>query len=143
MENGNDIAILTLDTNFSGPVATLETDPSAYVTGADVTTLGWANTQVGPNPDPEQLRKVTVPLVSDSACSGSYGSDYKKGTMVCAGFEDGAKDSCDCDSGSPLVKNGRLVGVISWGHGCAKPKEYGIYARVTSFIDQINAQLGK
>lgn len=139
----NDYAILTLNTNFSGPVATLETDPSVYAAGTNATVLGWGTTASGSSNYQSKLRKVDVPIVSDSACTGSYGTGYDKTAMVCAGLPEGGKDSCQADSGGPLVIDGRLVGVVSWGEGCAWANKYGVYTRVTSYVDSIKAQLTK
>merc|ERR1712037_178714 len=57
--------------------------------------------------------------------------------MICAGLMAGGKDSCQGDSGGPLVaadpaKNHSLslVGVVSWGFGCAEPDSLGIYSKV-------------
>lgn len=41
------------------------------------------------------------------------------------------------DSGGPMVVSGVLVGVTSYGAGCADPNFAGVYARVTTYIDWI------
>uniref|UniRef100_A0A3B4A888 Peptidase S1 domain-containing protein n=1 Tax=Periophthalmus magnuspinnatus TaxID=409849 RepID=A0A3B4A888_9GOBI len=80
------------------------------------------------------LQKVDVQLVSEEACVDSYGLHISP-RMLCAGYAKGQKDSCQGDSGGPLVcqeSGGRwfLAGVVSWGHGCARPGYYGVYTRL-------------
>jgi secreted trypsin-like serine protease len=50
--------------------------------------------------------------------------------MVCAGSD--TADSCQFDSGGPLLVRGRVAALTSWGHGCAKPGYPGVYTRITS-----------
>ena len=51
-------------------------------------------------------------------------------------------DSCQGDSGGPLVlkEDGRytVVGVVSYGNGCALANNAGVYARVTNYLTWIN-----
>ena len=54
---------------------------------------------------------------------------------MCAGYHEGGADSCQNDSGGPLVckVSGKWlqVGVVNTGQGCGHPRKYGVYARVT------------
>ncbi|XP_022699689.1 trypsin-1-like [Varroa jacobsoni] len=69
-----------------------------------------------------------------------------QGTMLCAGYPEGRRDSCQGDSGGPAVSkmNGSLsniVGVVSWGTGCARKGKPGVYTEVAYFIDWINEKM--
>jgi len=89
------------------------------------------------------LNDVSVSTVSNEYCSSSqvYGSAFDSSIMFCAGDE--SADSCQGDSGGPIVvRNGDnhiLVGVVSWGYGCASPGFPGVYARVSSAIPWIKS----
>jgi trypsin len=100
------------------------------------TTAGWGATSEGSFSLPNLLQKVDVPLVTEKDCNQSYKNDITE-RMLCAGYPQGGKDSCQGDSGGPLVmkddqNNTVLIGVVSWGEGCARPKKYGVYSKVSA-----------
>ncbi|NJP50055.1 serine protease [Streptomyces sp. SBST2-5] len=139
---GDDVAVLTLSTSM--PYATApyvsSSDTSVYAPGTTARILGWGTTSSGGSSS-NQLRTATVPTVSDSSCSGSYGSRYVSSDMVCAGYDSGGVDACQGDSGGPLLIGGRLAGITSWGDGCAAAGSPGVYTRLTTFSAQVTAQV--
>ena len=50
---------------------------------------------------PKDLQWVQVPPITNEKCQKSYG--IITDSMICAGLEDGGKDSCQGDSGGPYV----------------------------------------
>lgn len=112
----------------------------------NVWTSGWGTTSEGSYALPNLLNKVEVPLVSTAECNAAtaYGGDITD-RMMCAGLPQGGKDSCQGDSGGPLfVKQASgdflLVGVVSWGEGCARPNKFGVYSKVNVVMDWIATQ---
>ncbi|CAG7818291.1 unnamed protein product [Allacma fusca] len=87
------------------------------------------------------LRYVNVPIVSDTECKLDYSNQEITESMICAGLTQGGKDSCQGDSGGPLVSNGRLVGIVSWGYGCARPGYPGVYTKVSLFAPWIATRM--
>lgn len=86
-------------------------------------------------PQSEQLRHVQVWTVNQDTCIARYSgiSTITEG-MLCAGWLDvGGRDACTSDSGGPLYYQGVVVGVVSFGVGCALPYYPGVYARVQHF----------
>ena len=104
-----------------------------WAPGASARIIGWGTTiQGGGGPISTRLLEADVPIVSDAECLSAYGLDFDASTMVCA--YDGTHDTCQGDSGGPLmVSDGSgfvLVGITSWGFGCADVGFPGVYARV-------------
>lgn len=53
---------------------------------------------------PDHLKKVAVPIINDENCQTMYGPQYQiASSMICAGLEEGGKDSCQGDSGGPFI----------------------------------------
>lgn len=119
-----------------------EVDQAPY----NVWTAGWGTTSEGSYALPRLLNKVEVPLVTQKACNApeAYSGDITD-RMICAGYVQGGKDSCQGDSGGPLfVKQTSgdylLIGVVSWGQGCARPNKFGVYSKVNAVMDWIATQ---
>ncbi|MFO7191957.1 MULTISPECIES: serine protease [Thermocrispum] len=138
----HDVAVVTLaEPVDQGTVELAPLDDPAYQAGTMATTLGWGDTTEG-GEQSDHLMKVDVPVTSDEECSAAYGSLYEADGMICAGFPEGGKDACNGDSGGPLVVGNKLIGVVSWGEGCARPGKPGVYSRIGSFYDELQEQIG-
>eukprot|EP00815_Leptocylindrus_aporus_P001647 CAMPEP_0116073142 /NCGR_PEP_ID=MMETSP0322-20121206/15022_1 /TAXON_ID=163516 /ORGANISM="Leptocylindrus danicus var. apora, Strain B651" /LENGTH=285 /DNA_ID=CAMNT_0003562271 /DNA_START=127 /DNA_END=981 /DNA_ORIENTATION=- len=135
----NDVLLLRLDEPVDNmqPIA-LHRDASSLTVGQSLRTSGWGTTSFGGNIS-SSLLFADVNIVSNIDCYNVY--NWLGWTVadseICA-IEDG-KDSCQGDSGGPLVYldssigEPLLVGVVSYGYGCASPFWPGVYARVSSF----------
>jgi len=137
-----DFSILELeeDLEFSESVrpACLPQSESNTYAGSNAVVTGWGNLASGGS-SPDILQEVTVQVLENSNC-GNYPQSMITDNMLCAGVE--GKDSCQGDSGGPMVTevDGRytLIGVVSWGWGCADAGSPGVYARITSVLPWIN-----
>jgi len=123
----------------------IPTEPSGVdFAGATATVTGWGTTSSGGS-QPNTLKEVDVGVISNFQCGNDYGysSDRITDSMLCAVVPGGGKDACQGDSGGPLVftpgdgvtpgnHNYKLIGVVSWGIGCAEANYPGVYARVTN-----------
>lgn len=138
----NDIALLKLDRNatLNSTVNTIDLNRDTALAQVNGLISGWGRTIAGNrNSGADMLQVAEVPVITNSSCSQSQ-SGVTAG-MLCAGFRAGGVDSCQGDSGGPLaVKSGatwRLAGITSWGNGCAQANSYGVYTRVSSYLDWI------
>ncbi|KAM6957989.1 uncharacterized protein LKV04_022125 [Tautogolabrus adspersus] len=143
----NDIALLRLAspiiyTTYAVPVC-MPTRPLAERDLWAVrlhTVSGWGRR--GENgPTSSLLRRLMVPRIRTQQCVEESGVVLTE-NMFCAGYIEGRQDSCKGDSGGPLVteykKTVFLLGIVSWGKGCARPGNYGIYTRVSNYLEWIH-----
>ncbi|KAH7030569.1 trypsin-like cysteine/serine peptidase domain-containing protein [Microdochium trichocladiopsis] len=113
------------------------------VVGSLVTAAGWGHLDGGDDSESSpMLRRVTVPVISRGTCRADYAAQNLTVTnnMWCAGLKQGGKDSCGGDSGGPIVDalTKTLLGIVSWGTGCAEPNQPGVYVRISNYIDYIH-----
>jgi len=132
-DRGEDVAVLTLRKSLPYqplPLA-VASDSGLYAVGTSAAVYGWGRLSEQGSTS-RYLLGATVPLTSDDTCGTAY-PQYISAQMVCAGFPAGGVDTCQGDSGGPLVAGGKLIGVTSWGEGCARAGKPGVYARVSAF----------
>ena len=116
----------------------------------DLTVTGWGRLYQDYPLRPSILHEVNVPVITNWECSksiGLQGPPIKSG-MICAGYPRGGKDTCSGDSGGPAAwtdsdLRSYLIGITSWGIGCAQPNLPGVYTRVTEYLDWIDDNTGK
>lgn len=148
----NDIALLFLDRgvmNERGIQAEpiVMDDGSATQPGELLRAIGWGNATSEGRYEEDELQEVDLPVIPNNVCRGG-GDDYAtiQDTQICAGdFTVGGRDTCYGDSGGPLFRTlggvPRISGIVSWGEGCAEPGKPGVYTRVASFRDWVDATM--
>ena len=141
----NDYALLRL----SSPITDFEpiqlcTDTAHDEEPVMSTTMGWGATQSGGSSS-NILLEVDVPI--DDSC-GNYSNSDITNNMVCAGYNSGGYDSCQGDSGGPLIMTNddgeyELIGIVSWGYGCAEPNYPGVYSKIHSRLNWFFQYIGE
>uniref|UniRef100_T1IJ44 Peptidase S1 domain-containing protein n=1 Tax=Strigamia maritima TaxID=126957 RepID=T1IJ44_STRMM len=148
----NDIALLRLKepikiSRFSLPVCLPQDEDELYIgREAMVTGWGWMSEKPRGGHKPNSMQKLAVKVIDNRMCSIWYKeANYPlhiQPVQLCAGYKEGGKDSCEGDSGGPLIiKEGntyKVIGIVSSGLGCARPSLPGLYSRVTPFLRWIN-----
>nr|ABR88248.1 trypsin T5 [Heliothis virescens] len=140
----NDIAILRSATTFSFN----NNVRAASIAGANynladnqaVWAAGWGTTSAGGSSS-EQLRHVQMVVINQNTCRNNYAARGIAITdnMLCSGWPSGGRDQCQGDSGGPLYHNGNVVGVCSFGIGCAQAQFPGVNARVSRYTSWISS----
>ncbi|XP_042861268.1 chymotrypsinogen B-like [Penaeus japonicus] len=134
----NDIALITLLeplewTPYVGPICL---PPDADFEDRMAIVTGWGSLAFE-GPKPSKLNEVAVVVTDQESCKEAYSQSVFLITnnTICAA--DSGKDACQGDSGGPLVikENGIwvLIGIVSFGRGCAMEGFPGVYTRVSSY----------
>ncbi|XP_032909644.1 acrosin-like [Catharus ustulatus] len=106
---------------------------------------GWGAVTARSEDSSDRLQEAKVKLIDLQLCNSS---DWYAGGIhphnVCAGYPQGNIDTCQGDSGGPLMcqdindAHWWLLGVTSFGKGCARAMRPGVYSSTQYFYDWIN-----
>lgn len=164
----NDLKIAEIDNadkELGRRAVAINRDPSYPKPGATFKVSGYGRVSHG-GQIASHLRTTSVPIVKYSTCKPAY-IDLSASGNICAGSE--KHDSCQGDSGGALwletpsglfLKNSSnfivsfsgsnneklmpvttIYGVVSYGQGCARKGSPGVYVRLSSFADWIEASI--
>ncbi|XP_044007648.1 transmembrane protease serine 9-like isoform X1 [Aphidius gifuensis] len=99
---------------------------------------GWGRS--GPSPSlSSALLEANIPLLDIGVCKQAYGNTvHLQEGHLCAGHTNGSTGSCVGDSGGPLQCRGsdgawKLVGITSFGFGCARVGFPDVYSDVSIY----------
>jgi len=120
----HDAALLLLATPSAAVPAQLADASVALREGQRGQVMGWGLTRENGMVSP-RLLSASLPLWSNARCLSTYGFIHEPALMLCAAARRGGRDTCQGDSGGPLMVRAagtwRLVGIVSFGIGCARP----------------------
>ncbi|KAH8250408.1 hypothetical protein KR026_012380 [Drosophila bipectinata] len=143
----HDIALLRLDppvvlNEYIQPVCLpLVSTRQAINTGELLVVSGWGRTTTARKSTIKQ--KLNLAVTDHATCRRKFATRNIKliESQLCAGGEF-YKDSCDGDSGGPLMREGfnnawYQEGVVSFGNRCGLEGWPGVYTRVSDYVDWI------
>ena len=145
----HDFSIITLEEDvefneYARPVC-LPTDDTQSYDRNQVWVSGWgrlASGGIGSNVLME-VQKTTMTNTECCSDPNKYSCSSIRDSMICSADKD--KDACQGDSGGPMMtyENGlyTVIGVVSWGAGCANDGYPGVYGRVTSALTWIKSNI--
>ncbi|XP_049629090.1 vitamin K-dependent protein C [Suncus etruscus] len=109
--------------------------------GQETVVTGWGFRSETSKNRTSILNFIQIPVASHSECIQVMQNRVTE-NMLCAGILGDPRDACEGDSGGPMVAAFQdtwfLVGLVSWGEGCGRLHNYGVYTKVSRYLDWIH-----
>jgi secreted trypsin-like serine protease len=142
----NDIALIIINDFVSStktPYAIVNSDGTIPSTATNLTTMGFGRlTETGSISN--ALQHVDLLTESNANCA-SYWTGIKRfnSTQMVCHRTDGVRDTCLGDSGGPILLKGTriIVGLTSFGRGCARPNVPAVNTRISTYNDWIRTAI--
>uniref|UniRef100_U3KC72 Acrosin n=1 Tax=Ficedula albicollis TaxID=59894 RepID=U3KC72_FICAL len=151
-DKSNDIALLQLskpvECNAYTQVACVADPTTSLSDLQNCWVAGWGATTARAQNSSDVLQEAEVQLIDVQLCNSSRWYSGKIHTHnLCAGYPEGKIDTCQGDSGGPLMcqdKNADfwwVIGITSFGSGCARARRPGVYISTQYFYDWIDLNM--
>ncbi|XP_012904056.1 vitamin K-dependent protein C isoform X5 [Mustela putorius furo] len=112
--------------------------------GQETVVTGWGYRSETKRNRTFVLNFINIPVAPHNECIQAMHNMVSE-NMLCAGILGDTRDACEGDSGGPMVASFRgtwfLVGLVSWGEGCGRLHNYGIYTKVSRYLDWIHGHI--
>lgn len=136
-----DVALIQLDQPVTDRTPIKVNNNPNINPGVNTEAIGWGRLSENGSLT-SILQEVVLPVVGNEKCSSLYSDKFQPNNHMCAGYEQGQKDACQGDSGGPLIimwdendiSTQFLVGVTSWGIGCAREGKFGVWVRTSTIL---------
>lgn len=164
--NRNDIALIQLEQPIDDvEIASISIESIENLALQEADIFGWGGLlgynlldylEPGTSPDqdyPTFLQKGDLTIWKTETCNQAFESSYADElgseleiddrVQFCAGSRSGTRpivDTCQGDSGGPIFFDNTniVIGVVSWGFGCAQVNSPGVYTNVEYYYSWIN-----
>lgn len=135
----NDIGLIRVASAIIGSsaVASIPISSGNLGAGFSVTFSGWGSTSLGAAL-PNDLQFINLRTISNSDCATINSPNPVFDSNICALPSEARQTACHGDIGGPLVYEGILVGVVSWGVPC-EDGYADVFTRTSSYIDWIQS----
>eukprot|EP01134_Creolimax_fragrantissima_P006723 CFRG6723T1 len=140
----NDICVMKLNASVTLETVILNDLASNEIPGEMTTVIGFG-TLSEVEGSSNTLQTVDLPLQPVEVCESTFNYQqtfFLEKEMLCAGFPTGQLDACLGDSGGPQSFNDSQIGLVSWGDGCGRPDKYGVYTKVSFYVEWIEETTG-
>lgn len=134
----NDIAVLwfnSIATNVNIGYITMAQEADGNFENALCAVSGWGRTTNSNTNLPTTLQHGAMSVISNAACIEVWNANRIRSEHLCASSV--VVSMCGGDQGGPIVCNGRLAGIHSFGEANCGPTFPSVFVRISSYHDWI------